>query len=428
MLPFGWFYAFYQNATVLEDRQFPGVSHLYLRSWRQAKMWPNQNHVMLIVLFIFGIVVFLNLAMSLFILPFLLKRLLGFESIFTMSGLDGLNTTFLATTLGLTYLCLDPVVKTAYLMRCYYGEALKSGTDIKDQLSRLVQPGKTLFTIVFLILCLVPSVICAGVSREATGEVAETETRSVLAEDLDHSIEQVISRREFTWRLPRERMLDEESEELGPVATVIKWAWGMLAKGLKTLWRWLVKFMEWLLDLILKQDPDTKDTDTGWQVSVRSWLLVLLVLAAGMSFFLLWRIWQRRRIKPEPAKGEAVTVAPDLTDDGVTADELPSDRWLALAREMWARGSVRLAMRALYLAVLAHLADHDLINIQLYKSNLDYKYELQRRAHDNPELLKAFSIVVALLERVWYGMHKISQQEVDTYITNQKRIMTFVEE
>jgi hypothetical protein len=41
--------------------------------------------------------------------------------------------------------------------------------------------------------------------------------------------------------------------------------------------------------------------------------------------------------------------------------------------------------------------------------------------------LKAFSSVVGLLERVWFGMHNISQQEVDSYIHNQKRIMTFAE-
>jgi hypothetical protein len=427
MLPFGWFYAFYQNATVLEDRQSPGLSLLYQRSWRQAKMWPNQNHLMLIILFIFGVVVFLNLAITLFMLPYLVKRFLGLESIFTMSGLDGLNTTFLATTLGLTYLCMDPVVKTAYLMRCYYGEALKTGVDIKDQLNRLVQT-KTLLSFVFLIVFLIPTGISAGESRETAAEVADIGTHSVLAEDLDDSIEQVISRREFSWRLPRERIVKEDSEKLGPVATVIKWSWRMLAKGLKTLWRWLIKFMEWLLDLILKQDTDTKDTDTEWQVSVRSWLLLLLVLAAGVSCYFLWRIWQRWRIKPEPVESEAVAVVPDLTDDGITADELPADRWLALAKEMWAQGSVRLAMRALFLGVLAHLGEHELINIQLYKSNLDYESELQRRAHDHPELLKAFSTVVGLLERVWYGMHKISQQEVDTYIKYQKRIMTFVEE
>ena len=428
MLPFGWCYAFYQNATALEGEQSQRLSRLYQRSWQQAKMWPNQNHILICVFFLFGIVVFINLAITLFILPFLLKKFLGFETVFTISGINGLNTTFLATTAGLTYLCMDPVVKTAYILRCYYGEAQKSGADINDQLSRMVRMGKPLVTIVFLILFLLPSAVYAGEHQQAGPVAKETVDHSVLAEELNHSIEQVISRREFSWRLPRERIVKEDPKKLGPVATVIKWGWRKLAKGLKTLGGWIADFLEWLVDLIIKRELDKKDSETDWQVSVRGWLILLLVLVALVSVYFFWRIWQRWRIRPEPVESEAVSVVPDLTDEGLTADELPSDRWLAMAKELWAQGSARLAMRALYLAVLAHLGERDLINIELYKSNRDYAHELQRRAHGHPELLQAFSIVVGLLERVWFGMHKISQQEVDTYIKNQKRIMTFVEE
>ena len=428
MLPFGWCYAFYQNVSVLEDRQSQGLSRLYQRSWQQAKMWPNQNHILLGVFFVFGIIVFLNLAITLFILPYLLKKFFGFESIFTMSGINSLNTTFLATTIGLSYLCMDPLVKTAYILRCYYGEALKSGADIKNQLNRLVRQGKSMVTVVFLILVLSPSAVFATAPREITTGAVDTGANSVSVEDLDHSIEQVLSQREFAWRLPRERMIEEDPEESGPVATAVKWIWRMLGKGLKTLWRWVEKIFEWLEDLLPKGDPDKDASDKNWQISVRGLLIVLLVLAAGVSLYLFWRIWQRRRITPTPMESEAFSVVPDLTDDGLKADELPADRWLAMAKELWAQGSVRLAMRALYLATLAHLGEHDLINIEVYKSNLDYERELQRRVHGNPELLTAFSTVVTLLEKVWFGMHKISQQEVDTFTTNQKRIMAFAEE
>ena len=223
-------------------------------------------------------------------------------------------------------------------------------------------------------------------------------------------------------------MIEEDPEESGPVATAVKWIWRMLGKGLKTLWRWVEKIFEWLEDLLPKGDPDKDASDKDWQISVRGLLIVLLVLAAGVSLYLFWRIWQRRRITPTPMESEAFSVVPDLTDDGLKADELPAERWLAMAKELWAQGSVRLAMRALYLATLAHLGEHDLINIEVYKSNLDYERELQRRVHGNPELLTAFSTVVTLLEKVWFGMHKISQQEVDTFTTNQKRIMAFAEE
>jgi len=427
MLPFGWCYAFYQNATVLEDRQSQGLSRLYQRSWQRAKMWPDQNHILLGVFLVFSIIIFLNLAITLFILPYMLKKFFGFESIFTMSGINSLNTTFLATTLGLTYLCMDPVVKTAYILRCYYGEALKSGADIKNQLNRLVRQGKSMVPVLFLVLVFSPSTVFATAQGVVRSGAVETGPNTVSAEDLNNSIEQVISQREFAWRLPRERMTEEDPEKLGPVAAAVKWAWRMLGKGLKTLWRWVEELFEWLVDLLPQGDPDKKASDKDWQISVRGLLVVLLVLAAGVSIYLFWRIW-RRRIKPAAMESEAVSVVPDLTDDGLKADELPANRWLAMAKELWAQGSVRLAMRALYMATLAHLGEHNLIYIEAYKSNLEYEHELQRRAHDNPELLTAFSTVVLLLERVWFGMHKISQQEVDTFTKNQKWIMTFAEE
>jgi hypothetical protein len=428
MLPFGWCYAFYQNATVLENWQSQSLSSLYQKSWQRAKVWPNQNHILLGVLFVFGIIIFLNLAITLFILPYVFQKFFGFESIFTMSGTHSLNTTFLATTTGLTYLCLDPVVKTAYSLRCYYGEALKSGADIKIQLNRLVNKGKSMVAVLFLILVFSPSMVFATPQRVDTIGAVETGANSVSAEDLELSIEQVLSQREFSWRLPRERMTPEDPEKLGPVATAVKWAWRMLGKGLKTLWRWVEAIFEWLVDLLPKSDPGKNTSDKDWQISVRGLLIVLLVLAVGVSIYLFWRIWRRRRINPPPVVSEAVSVVPDLTDDGLKADELPADRWLAMAKELWAQGSVRLAIRALYLATLAHLGEHNLINIEAYKSNLDYKNELQRRAHGNPELLTAFSTVVMLLERVWFGRHKISQQEVDAFTKNQKWIMTFAEE
>jgi hypothetical protein len=157
-------------------------------------------------------------------------------------------------------------------------------------------------------------------------------------------------------------------------------------------------------------------------------LIVLLSLAAMTLLYVIGRIWQRWRTKPTLLESQPVLVTPELTDDALKADALPANRWVAIAKELLEKGSVRLAMRALYLATLAHLAEHDMIKIEAYKSNLDYKRELQRRAHGNRELLTAFATVVTLLEKVWYGMHKITQQEVDAFTKTQQRIMGFAQE
>ena len=71
---------------------------------------------------------------------------------------------------------------------------------------------------------------------------------------------------------------------------------------------------------------------------------------------------------------------PDLNEESVTADQLPEDGWLQLARELMERGELRLALRASYLAGLAHLGHRELIHLARHKSNRDYDRELHRRA------------------------------------------------
>src|ERR1700733_8371753 len=98
----------------------------------------------------------------------------------------------------------------------------------------------------------------------------------------------------------------------------------------------------------------------------------------------------RNRRKSAIVAAEAIQSAPDLRDENVGADQLPEDGWTKLARELLAKGELRLALRAFYLASLAHLADRNLINLARFKSNRDYERELRWRAHALPALVGVF--------------------------------------
>jgi hypothetical protein len=150
--------------------------------------------------------------------------------------------------------------------------------------------------------------------------------------------------------------------------------------------------------------------------------LLLAVLA-----YIFVRIWQRRRTRPGEMVSARAAPTPDLTDESVKADDLSTHRWLTLAGELAEKGELRLAMRALYLATLAHLADHEMITIEVYKSNREYEHELNRRAHEHPELLAIFSTSLNFFERVWYGMYRIARPDFDNYATSHQRMMTFAE-
>jgi hypothetical protein len=119
---------------------------------------------------------------------------------------------------------------------------------------------------------------------------------------------------------------------------------------------------------------------------------------------------------------EPVLQAPDLEDENIAADQLPEDSWLQLARELMSKGELRLALRALYLASLAHLAGRQFLTIAKFKSNFDYLRELQRRGHVLPDLIRLFGENVTVFDRVWYGLHEVDSSLLDHFSNNVDQI------
>jgi hypothetical protein len=139
VLPAAWTYAFYQNASALSADCEGGLAELFRRAKAQSMLWPFQNHILITILFVFNIFVVLNLFSLFFLLPFALKTFLGVETAFTQSPWSLFNTTTLAVVCGLTYLCVDPLAKAAYVLRCFYGEALRSGADLEAEFKALAE-------------------------------------------------------------------------------------------------------------------------------------------------------------------------------------------------------------------------------------------------------------------------------------------------
>jgi len=152
------------------------------------------------------------------------------------------------------------------------------------------------------------------------------------------------------------------------------------------------------------------------------WTLVAVV--ASVLAIIIYRAWRGRRKSPPVIASEAVLPVPDLADENVGADQLPEEGWTKLARELLARGELRLAMRAFYLASLSHLAARNLISIARFKSNREYERELRRRGHSFPDLLSLFGQNISVFEAVWYGMHQVNADSVNQFALNVERIKT----
>jgi Domain of unknown function (DUF4129) len=586
VLPFGWLYAFYQSVTAFCAEDAVAAKHVFQRAARQAQLWPRQNHVLLGALLLFGLVVFLDVAMGLATVPSLLKILFGVETAFTRSLWGLLNTTFVATVGALTYLCLDPLVKAVYLLRCFYGESVHTGEDLRAELKQFA-PGAGAAAMVLLLVILVlqglagtrgeaingtlarsPALrlpvggqvspgkswyrgrlVCVGrppfccpegtienspafqrwagrqkiASPEGMAEVrshaeffsrpfgtcvpcgmfpgvktpgysqdvppgqrnasaafsAEKATRfishafngisrpwcsarrmwdtfrlrraavgadqtasaipnselrtpnsGISPPDLDRSIEQVLGRREFNWRLPREKPADVNSDKGflaafmdGLIETLRSWA-KAIGRAVKAVVRWVADVIDWLREKIFGNRPTAHESGsagTDWMVSLQGLISVLLVLTVCAVAILFYRTWRRRGARKEIAS-EAVAPVPDLADENVTASQLPEDDWLRLARELMGKGELRLALRALYLAGLAHLAQRDMIRVAKFKSNRDYEQELSRRARALPELQAAFAENVGIFDRVWYGLHEVTHEALQRFQNNLEKI------
>jgi hypothetical protein len=421
-IPFGWCYAFFQNVTVL-GAEGP-VGTVFRRAYRQAVLFPAQNLIVILIVLVLCLIVFVNLCASAVLLPLLLKKLLGVETVFSRgrSFYFLFNTSFLAFLAALSYLCVDPFVKAAYVLRCYYGECVETGADLLTEVRLLRRTvGKTVAVLLAgMVILGAVSIRPVEASSGAVGVSARgMPSRSRAAGELDRAISDVMKRSEFSWPSLREAHQEKRRIPgfLEPVFTTLKdWA--------NQVGRWIGRVIAWLADHLLKNSRKEKPSagwDGGvWTVPVLMYgLLAVLLCVCGI---ILWRRIRNRRQGDVPAAAAATVPEPDIRDEAVTPGELSGDRWRRLAGELLASGEMRLAVRALYFASIAHLAEAGLLTMDRAKSDRDYERELARRAHSRPSLLAAFSGNVSLFQRVWYGMHPVDSELVDTFTANYLRM------
>jgi hypothetical protein len=420
-IPYGWCYAFYQNMAVFGDGREQNLAHAAQHSWAQAKIWPRQNVVILLVISGLGIIIFMNLAVVIYWLPQVLKRFLGIDSLSATSGIwFVLNTTFVAVTAGLTYLCVDPLVKVIYTLRCFYGSALKNGEDLRADLHQLSASSR--LTRVGILLLIGVSLTFSA--QPAAGENGTTPAHSgtiISPAELDRSIEDVLENPKYAWRLPRQPSTEKGDQQAGFLDHLVGW----INNGLKTLARMIGDWLEKLTKLLTRLLPDSRRTGIEKSFFDLSTVLFLLLGAALILFGrMAWPLLKKRRSRQDPAPVEIAIgpKLPDMNDDYIKADEIAMNRWLLLAQELKEKGELRLALRALYLATLAHLAEQEFITIARFKSNYDYLNELRRRLHEKADLIALFQENNMMFDKIWYGSYPVRLPDLARFSLNHEQI------
>jgi len=411
-----WVQAFFHSYSITADGNHTDLRSAIKRAWNLSNLWQAQNHVMVFLLLLFTVSIFNGIAILIIAVPFLLNSLFGIETVFTYAGPAALfNSTFLAIAGSLTYLCVNPLIKTAYVLRAFYGQSLRSGADLLAELRAIEiteeKPERSNAKSLVLSSVLVLMLFGAVNGSEAQNQVAP--------DQLDKSIDQVIHQREYQWRLPREQQDLKNDQSF--MLDFIKGVQDTLVRWFEPFQKFFKKVIQWIYDKVFPASQNSNAQKAP--ISDQSvWLIVLIAAAVLLLGFLLYRMWKGRQQDEVITAQEAAVAIPDLKDEDTTADQFPEEGWLSLARDYMERGELRLALRALYLSSLALLSRRGILTITKYKSNREYNRELQRKAQTNRDLLNAFQENLFLFERSWYGEHEVNNEILSKFNFNQEKI------
>jgi hypothetical protein len=392
LLPFPWVFAYGQSATVIGEGDF-----LHEEAAAQARLWPAQNCLGLLLIGSLAACLTLNIAACFYTIPWLCSRVLGIETIFSLHGWSLLNTTFLASVAALGWAASDPLVKAFYVLRVFHGRSLRTGEDLRIELRRTRRVAA--LAAIGLALALTEAARPLDAAPASADRPA-----AVRPQDLDRAVDTVLSRADYAWRIHTEAPAADDPHE-GWFARFVRTGLRVLGNMLGSLIRAIGSIIDWIMGRFGRPSPGAVDSAGSAAGALAKGLLyVFAALALAALGWLVWlAVGRFRESAPRAAVVTPLAAEPDLASEDLHADRLPPDGWLALAREQAARGEWRLAQRALYLALLASLAAEGLISLARFKTNLDYERELRGRALSRGEVPARFSIRRREFEESWYG-------------------------
>lgn len=438
VIPLGWIIAALQNASVLaftQGGEGKTLRRLFGNSFRHSHFDWAQNHGVLLIFAVVGLFTWINLVATAIVVPTLVKAFFGVESVFTISPTAAiLNSTFFLGTLILTYLVMSPMLKAAYTLRCFYAESRTTGADL---LSRLASCEKTrepvsapkseglakASAVVLAILLLGQFAGAQEPPAPQASSVEEVPAAEVTGDDFQDEIARTLEQKKYQWQLSQREMDSiEESEQswlsrwMRDIADSTRDAMKSFSEWIKEQWRKMSRDRQ---PVVKGDGGDGLDFSEGLS---STFSIALIVIVSALVAWLLFVMYRKYRGKP-PIEAEEVAIETvDLQSEDIVASQLPENEWMKLAREQMEKGDRRLAIRALFLASLAHLGEVGLLKIARFKSNRDYRFELIRRARKQDSLRLAFDRNTHLFERAWYGWHPVSEANVEEFLKNHQAI------
>jgi hypothetical protein len=424
---FAWTVAFYRSATALADRPDLDPLQLISRARHLAGLDRRESWAILPIIGFLGLALTVNLALTLALIPQLIRMLTGYESEFSRSGpYFVFMPLFLWSTVAISWMVFDPFTQAVYCLRCFHGESLATGEDIRAGL-RLLTAGAIVLLVLLLPLdsfaAATPSPVALSAPPTPAAMSAHPATppapAAVSPQRLEQSVRQAMQAPEYDWRLPIPPAVAPQNVPW-LVRVTDRFIDG-IQSVLRAIGKAIDRFFDWLRQ-ILSLTPAPR-TGTMPSAGLHWGLYILIGFVVFLAAWIAWRRRWFRRARPQPVAAPGLE-AVRLDAGDLSADRLPEERWLELAARSLEEENFRFALRAFYLANLAYLGRSRFLTIHPGKTNREYELELRRKARAFAEARDLFALNIAAFESAWYGLHEVGAEDVSGFRQRIDRIKT----
>jgi len=439
-----WFYGACQFAS-LEARENGAERHSIGGCLALASQWFGGGLLLFLMLFPLWIAVWLNGFIVALLVPQLLHSIFGVNTLLsTPMGMFALfrSSAFWLSLFAGAWLALDPIVKCSFVVVHQHLQSRHEGDDLRGLLASLPREqqkkaqmiastaagGRVAIGALVLLAAILAGTPMASaraaqasLTRSSTGTPADT-AREAQIQKLRRALDEESRRAIYRWHDAEhpspptwfDKLLDK-------IGHRIERAWDAVQEFFRKLWP---------RGLNLSLGKGKQGT---WKLKdLRLWLTLIVILTIGAGAVLFW-LRRRREAAAQLSIPLAIAPLPDLSDSA-EGSERSEDEWFALADRLEREGDFRLALRSVYLGLLAGLAQREWLTIRRDRTNRDYLNEFTRRWRRRPQaaLEQRIEIPEKLrgslrqFDRVWYGSHVPTPEAVATYRQDQRELLNHV--
>jgi len=440
-----WCYSACEFAS-LEAREDSSKRHSLGGCIALSSQWFGGGLVLFLMMVPLWIAVWLNGLIVALLVPQLLHSIFGVNTLLsTAMGIFSLtrSSAFWLSLFAGACLALDPIVKCSFVIVYQHLQSRHEGDDLRGLLASLPREQEKKAQViastagggrVAIGALAVLAAILAGTSPLASARAAQaSQTRSSEETPANTAREAQIQK--------LRRALAEESHR-----AIYRWhdadhpsppTWfdklmTKIQQRIEHAWNAFRNFLRRLWPRGLNLSPG--DGKPGnWQLkNLRLWLTLIAILTVGAGAVLFW-LRRRREAAAQLSIPLAIAPLPDLSD-GAVASERSEDEWFALADRLEREGELRLALRSVYLGLLAGLAQREWLTIRRDRTNREYLNEFTRRWRRRPQAAQGQRIEIPeklrgslrQFDRVWYGSYVLTPEAVAAYRQDQRELLNHV--